>query len=154
MPEKKKPTAGEAYDERASALMRAIEARRAGASSPSDSLPPYRQKFADDVADFEQLMRESYEDTYGSLGARGKELARRDAENAARRMVTEYRPRSMPVTARDIGAMRDLLARPGETSGYRDPIDFLPEDIAGEGGIARGLERERRAMRASKKNGK
>jgi hypothetical protein len=164
MPEKKKQTAGELYDERASALMRAIEARR---ENPSGRLPPYRQRFAEDVADFERLIRENWEDAYRPLGERGKTLAREDAKKSSEwyidRKEQANRPQMMPfktsdIDSRDIYAMRELLARPGETPGVRDPIDFLPEDYSagreGYGGYAQALERDRRARRVQTKKGK
>jgi len=160
MPEKKKSTVGEVYDERAGALMRAMEARRPNVEYPSERLPPYRQKFAEDVADFEQLIRESREDTYSPLGQRGRDLARTDAEKAASWDIEEQalRRQAMPVTMRDVDAMRDLLRRPGETSSVRDYIDLLPEDYSAEGnwdgGYAQALERDRRARRVPTKKGK
>lgn len=105
MPEKKKRTAGEKYDEAAGALMRAIDARRSGNANPYDRLgeyaskqsgtpgellPPYREAFARD-RQFEDYTHPGYIE-----------------ERAF------SRSRNAPVRQEDVEAMQEMFERPGE----------------------------------------
>lgn len=105
MPEKKKSTAGEKYDEAAGALMRAIDARRSGnvpyydklgeyaskqSGSPGELLPPYREGFARHVQFTDYTSPDYVEERAFS------------------------RRRNAPPTQEDVDAMREMFARPGE----------------------------------------
>jgi hypothetical protein len=102
--------------------------------TPGELLPPYRVSDARRVADaydFSQRRHAEYAD----------ELARENIENLAR----DARKKTPPVTKEDIDSMREMFARPGETSNVRDYIDMLPP-------AAQFDERVRRADAAWKRN--
>lgn len=155
MPEKKKSTAGEKYDEAAGALMRAIDARRSGngpyydrlgeyaskqPGSPGELLPPYRENFARSVQ-FDDYTHPGY--------VEDRAFSRR---------------REAPVSRTDITAMRELFERPGERpqmgvdQGTRDAsiLPSLPDRVRSDEEIQfwRDLMRTAGPQKPSTKKGK
>jgi hypothetical protein len=102
--------------------------------TPGELLPPYREKAARKLAsdyEFDQRKYPQYADEWA------KDTLQKGARNA--------RKAEPPVTQEDIDAMREMFARPGETSNMRDYIEMLPRN-------AQADERVRRADAAWKRN--